>query len=230
MNKIEFINVSKVYNDDIVALKDISFEVKENDFVALTGFSGSGKTTILKLILGEEYPTDGSVLVDGVDIEDMSKDDLVMLRRNIGIIFQDFRLLSNKTVYENIAFVMEARGVDDETIEKDVEYVLSLVNLSHKAWFFPKELSGGEQQRVAIARAIVTRPEIIIADEPTGNLDPVNTYEVVHILKQIHKLGHTILLTSHDKGVLDKIKANTINIDAGEMVKTSRKRVSKKTT
>lgn len=232
MDKISFINVSKQYADDNLALNNVSFSVADNEFVAITGFSGAGKTTILKLILGEEYPTRGEVLIDGIDIETMTKEELVLLRRNIGVVFQNFRLLSKKTVYENISFVMEVIGMTDEDIEEDVSYVLNLVNLSHKAWCFPRELSGGEQQRVAIARAIVTRPEIIIADEPTGNLDPVNTYEVIDILNQIHKLGHTVLLTSHDKDVLRKVKARMVSLDEGEIIsgKETAKSKPKKTT
>ena len=221
MSRIEFKNVSKVYDGRIVALDDVNFSIDEDEFVTLTGYSGAGKSTILKMLLSEEKPTEGDIFVDDESILDYSKSDLALLRRNIGAIFQNFRLLKYKTVFENVAFVMEMSGFDDEHIEEDVPYVLDLVNLSQKSNFFPTELSGGEQQRVAIARAIVTRPQIIIADEPTGNLDPINTFEVIDILKQINKLGHTIILTSHDKNVVETVKGRVITLEDGRIVRDS---------
>ncbi len=221
--KIEFRDVSKIYNDESTALLDISFSVQENEFVTLTGHSGAGKSTLLKLLLAEIEPTEGEIYIDGTDIETLSRGEIVEYRKEIGTIFQNFRLLSSKTVFENVAFVMEVSGFTDEEIQNDVPYVLQLVNLGEKAFYFPNELSGGEQQRVAIARAIVTRPEILIADEPTGNLDPINTYEVIEILKQIHKLGHTVILTSHDKEVVKKVKGRVITIQDGELIRDSDK-------
>ncbi|MDD9867804.1 MAG: ATP-binding cassette domain-containing protein [Candidatus Campbellbacteria bacterium] len=222
MAKIEFKGVTKEY-DNTNALHNVSFRVGNNEFITLTGYSGSGKTTLLKLLLTEEEPTFGEVFVDEIDIHNLSKGELIDYRRQIGAIFQDFRLLKNKTVFENVAFVMEACGVPDEIIEEDVPYVLQLVNLSEKSDSFPRQLSGGEQQRVAIARAIVMRPEIIIADEPTGNLDPLNSYEVIDILKQINKLGHTIILTSHDKGVVKSVGGRVITLEDGSVVRDNNK-------
>jgi cell division transport system ATP-binding protein len=186
--------------------------------VSVVGHSGAGKTTLIKMLLAEENPTEGSVYFESNDIQDLRKREIKKLRRRIGTIFQDFRLLPNKTVYENISFAMEAAGSNDEEIATDVPYVLELVGLSHKAMNFPGELSGGEQQRVAIARAIVTQPDVIVADEPTGNLDPNNTYEIVQILKKINDLGTTVILTTHNKGVIDALDRRVITMEKGRVV------------
>ncbi|MEK7147772.1 MAG: ATP-binding cassette domain-containing protein, partial [Patescibacteria group bacterium] len=188
---ILFDRVSKIYPDESVALYDISLTIEPREFVSIVGPSGAGKTTLLKLFLAEEKPSEGVVLYDDINIHSLDKKAINDFRRKIGMVFQDFRLLPNKTVYENIAFTMEASGRTDEEIESDVPHVLELVDLYDKAWNFPNELSGGEKQRVAIARALVNEPDVIIADEPTGNLDPVNTYDVVQILKKINDLGTT---------------------------------------
>lgn len=171
------------------------------------------------MLLAEENPTEGSIFFESNDISNLRKREVKKLRRRIGTIFQDFRLLQNKTVYENIAFAMEAAGCSDEEIETDVPHVLELVGLSHKAFNFPTELSGGEQQRVAIARAIVTQPDVIVADEPTGNLDPINTYEIVQILKKINDLGTTVILTTHNKGVIEELGRRVITMENGKIIR-----------
>lgn len=216
---IYFDKVSKKYNDDSVALTDITLSIEPGEFVSVVGHSGAGKTTLLKLLLAEESPSDGAVYFQSSDIHKMRKSHLNRFRQKIGTVFQDFRLLPHKTAYENIAFAMEAAGRLDEEIEADVPYVLDLVDLSNKMWSFPGELSGGERQRVAIARAIVNQPDVIIADEPTGNLDPINTYEVVQILKKINDLGTTVILTTHNKGVIDSLGKRVITMDGGKVVR-----------
>src|SRR3989344_194177 len=216
---ISFNNVSKKYTDNSVALEGVSFDVSPNEFVSIVVPSGSCKPTLIKLILAEEKPTSGKVYLRDSDIHSLSGEDLNQLRRKIGVVFQDFRLLPNKNVFENIAFAMEAAGREEGEIEADVPHVLELVDLPHKAWNFPHELSGGEKQRVAIARAIVNQPDIIIADEPTGNLDPMNTYDIVQILKKINDLGTTVVLTTHNKGVIDSIGRRVITMQEGRVVR-----------
>jgi cell division transport system ATP-binding protein len=216
---IYFNNVTKVYEPDSVALEDVNLTVSAGEFVSIVGHSGAGKTTLIKMILAEEEPTQGSVFFESVDIHNLRQRDLINLRRRIGTVFQDFRLLPNKTAYENIAFAMEAAGKTDEEIESDVPHVLELVDLSPKMHHFPDQMSGGEKQRLAIARAIINQPEIVIADEPTGNLDPVSTFEVIQILKKINDLGTTVILTTHNKGVIDSIKKRVITMDKGKVVR-----------
>lgn len=216
---IYFDNVSKIYNDKSVALDGVSFKIKPNEFVSIVGHSGAGKTTLLKMILGEDKPSKGKVYFESTDIHRLRPKEVIQYRRKIGTVFQDFRLLPYKTVYENIAFAMEAAGRSDEEIEADVPHVLELVDLRHKIWAFPDQLSGGEKQRVAIARAIVNQPDIIIADEPTGNLDPVNTYDIVQILKKVNDLGTTVILTTHNKGVIDNLGRRVITMEGGKIVR-----------
>lgn len=216
---IVFDNVSKKYNGDYTALDQVSFEIAPNEFVSIVGPSGAGKTTLLRMLLAEEKPTEGRVLLHDTDINTLSSDDINFVRRKIGAVFQDFRLLQQKNVFENIAFAMEAAGRPDAEIESDVPHVLELVDLSSKIWNFPHELSGGEKQRVAIARAIVNQPDIIIADEPTGNLDPANTYDIVQIFKKINDLGTTVILTTHNKGVIDSIGRRVITMQDGKVVR-----------
>jgi len=216
---IVFDNVSKKYNDNYVALDKVSFVVNPNEFVSIVGPSGAGKTTLLRMLLAEEKPTEGKVFLHDTDINTLSGEDINFVRRKIGAVFQDFRLLPQKNVYENIAFAMEAAGRPDEEIESDVPHVLELVDLASKIWNFPSTLSGGEKQRVAIARAIVNQPDIIIADEPTGNLDPINTYDIVQILKKINDLGTTVILTTHNKGVIDSIGRRVITMQEGKVVR-----------
>ncbi len=216
---ITFDNVSKKYNGDCIALDGVSFVINPNEFVSIVGPSGAGKTTLLKMLLAEDKPTEGQVLLEGTDIHALHDEDINFLRRKIGVVFQDFRLLPQKNVFENIAFAMEAAGRSDEEIESDVPHVLELVDLAPKIWNFPHELSGGEKQRVAIARAIVNQPDIIIADEPTGNLDPANTYDIVEILKRINDLGTTVMLTTHNKGVIDSIGKRVITMQNGKVIR-----------
>ncbi len=216
---IDFDRVTKVYPDNSVALEDVTFSIEPKEFVSIVGPSGAGKTTLLKLLLAEEEPTRGAVYYESINIQNLGKKEINEFRRKIGMVFQDFRLLSNKTVYENIAFTMEAAGRSDEEIELDVPHVLELVDLSAKVWNFPRELSGGEKQRVAIARALVNDPDVIIADEPTGNLDPANTYDVVQILKKINNLGTTVILATHNKGIIDSLNRRVVAIDRGKVVR-----------
>jgi len=219
---IYFNNVTKKYKNS-VSLEDVSITITQGEFVAIVGHSGAGKTTLTKLILAEESPSEGTVFFESTDIHKLSKRDLTNFRRKVGVVFQDFRLLSNKTVYENIAFAMEAAGRTDDEIASDVPHVLELVDLGDKLWNFPRELSGGEKQRVAIARAIVNQPDIVIADEPTGNLDPINTYDVVQILKKINDLGTIVILTTHNKGVVDSVGGRVITMDSGRVVRDDKK-------
>lgn len=216
---IYFDRVSKIYGGGTAALENVSFSIDPSEFVSIVGHSGAGKTTLVKMLLAEERPTSGSVFFESIDVHKVPPRAINQLRRKIGTVFQDFRLLPNKTAFENVAFAMEAAGRPEEEILSDVPHVLELVDLADKMNNFPHELSGGEQQRVAIARAIVNQPDVIIADEPTGNLDPVNTYEVVQILKKINDLGTTIILTTHNKGVIDSLKRRVITMDRGKIVR-----------
>ena len=216
---IYYDKVSKVYPDKSIALDGVSFSVEPKEFVTIVGHSGAGKTTLMKLLIAEDYPTEGSVFLESTNIHNLNKKEMSKLRRRIGTVFQDYRLIPNKTIYENIAFAMEASGKTDAEIAADVPHVLELVDLAHKIWNFPAELSGGERQRVAIARAIVTQPDIIIADEPTGNLDPTNTFEIVRILKKINEMGTTVLLTTHNKGVVDAVGGRVITMENGKVIR-----------
>ncbi len=217
---IYFNNVSKIYPNKAVSLSDVSFQVDNGEFVTFVGHSGAGKTTLIKLILGEEYPSDGSVYFESQNIHKLSSYALRELRRRMGVVFQDFRLLRNRTARENIEFAMASLGKTDEEIESDVPYILDLVGLTHRENHFPFQLSGGERQRLAIARALINEPDIIIADEPTGNLDLTHTKEVVDLLKKVNELGTTIILATHDTDVLKSLKGKgrVIAIDDGKLV------------
>src|SRR3989338_1891023 len=216
---IHFDKVSKIYNDNSVALDSVSLKIEPREFISIVGHSGAGKTTLLKMLLAEEKPTDGAVYFESYDIHALNKKEIDTLRRKIGTVFQDFRLLPNKTAYENIAFAMEVAGRSDEEIEADVPHVIGLVDLTDKMWNLPNELSGGEKQRLAIARAIVNQPDVVIADEPTGNLDPINTYEVVQILKKINDLGTTVILTTHNRGVVESLGGRVITMEKGRITR-----------
>lgn len=216
---IYFNNVSKVYNKDSTALSDISLTISQGEFVSVVGHSGAGKTTLVKMILGEEKPTGGTVFFESLNIAKLDSKEITKLRRRIGVVFQDFKLLSNKTAYENIAFAMEAVGKTEEEITSDVPHVLELVDLSEKIFNFPGQLSGGEKQRLAIARAIINQPELIIADEPTGNLDPVSTYEIMQIFKKINDLGTTIILTTHNRGVVEAVGKRVVTMEKGKIIR-----------
>ena len=216
---LHFKNVHKQYKDGVGVLDGIDLSINQGELVSIVGHSGAGKSTLIKLLLGEESPTSGAVLFHDKEIHKLRGSDITMYRRKVGVVFQDFRLIANKTAYENIAFAMEAAGKNDDEIQEDVPRVLDLVDLKDKLSSFPHELSGGQKQRVAIARAIVNRPEIIIADEPTGNLDPVNTYDIVQILKKINDLGTTVILTTHNKGIIDSLKRRVITMENGKILK-----------
>lgn len=216
---IYFDKVTRVYPDEYVALDAVSFTVEPKEFVSIVGHSGAGKTTLMKMLIAEDRPTDGTIFFESKNIHRLKKREMNKFRRRIGTIFQDFRLIPNKTAYENIAFAMEASGKTDKEIKSDVPYILELVDLGNKMWNFPHQLSGGEKQRVAIARAIVNNPDIIIADEPTGNLDPVNTYEIIKILQKINELGTTVLLTTHNKGVVDTVGGRVLTMEKGKIIR-----------
>jgi cell division transport system ATP-binding protein len=216
---IYFKKVSKIYPGDFRALDEVSLTIQPKEFVSVVGHSGAGKSTLLKMILAEEWPSEGEVFFESQNIHKIKRSNMNKYRRRIGMVFQDFRLLPDKTAYENIAFAMEAASRTDEEIASDVPHVLELVDLADKAFNFPHELSGGEKQRVAIARAIVNQPDIVIADEPTGNLDPVNTYDIVQILKKINDLGTTVILTTHNKGVIDSLGRRVITMERGKVVR-----------
>lgn len=214
---IYFNNVTKIYDRDTISLENITFKVSQGEFVAVVGQSGAGKTTLTKIILAEEHPTTGEVFFESTNIHKLSQKELIKFRRKIGIVFQDFRLLPYKTAFENIAFAMEAIGRDDDEIRENIPRVLDVVGLTDRAINFPHQLSGGEKQRLAIARAIITEPDIIIADEPTGNLDPINTSEIVNLLKKINDLGTTVILTTHNKSVIDRVNKRVITLEKGKI-------------
>lgn len=220
---IYFDKVTKIYPDNSVALDEVSITVSSGEFVSIVGHSGAGKTTLLKMLMVEERPTSGSIFFESIDIDGLKNSELIKFRRRLGAIFQDFKLLPNKTAYENVAFAMEASGKGDDEIRADVPHALELVDLGSKMHNFPHQLSGGERQRVAIARAIINQPDVIIADEPTGNLDPINAYEIVQILRKINDLGTTVILTTHNKGVIDSLGKRVITMDKGRVTRDDAK-------
>ena len=216
---IFFDNVSKIYSPTSTALEGVTLRIQPKEFVSLVGPSGSGKTTLLRLLIAEERPTEGRVFFDQDEITALRPKELPYLRRRIGKVFQDYRLLPTKTAMENVAFAMEASGKSAEEILHDVPQVLELVGLTDKMSHFPHELSGGELQRVAIARALVNRPEVFLADEPTGNLDPVNTWEIIRLLLKINELGTTVILATHDKEIIDALDRRGIELEKGRGVR-----------
>ena len=216
---IRFENVSKTYKNGSPALKDITLDIEKGEFVFLVGASGSGKTTFLRLLLREELPDKGRILEAGRELTELSKFRVPFLRRNIGCVFQDFRLLPNKTVFENVAFALEVIGRPRSTVESQVPLILDLVGLSDKSKSLPGELSGGEQQRVAVARAFVNRPLILLADEPTGNLDPANSESIMALLERINRTGTTVVMATHDKALVDRMRRRVIELDKGEMIR-----------
>jgi cell division transport system ATP-binding protein len=223
MNIIAFENISKVYNSHAIALDGVTFAVEKGEFVSLAGKSGAGKTTLLKLLIAEERPTKGRVLFSGQDVNKMPVRYLPVLRRKIGMVFQDYKLLSNKTAFENVAYAMEVGGLTDQDIKRDVPQVLDIVGLGSRAENFPSALSGGEKQRVAIARALVQRPEVIVADEPTGNLDPINTWDIIKLLVKINELGTTVLLATHNKEIVDSLERRVVILDDGRLIRDEQK-------
>ncbi|WP_018702193.1 MULTISPECIES: cell division ATP-binding protein FtsE [Sporomusaceae] len=218
-------NVGKVYDSGIVALRDINVDIQKGEFVFVVGPSGAGKTTFTKMIFREELPTQGQLVVNGRNVTALKSSEVPYFRRSLGIIFQDYRLLPNRTVYENVAFAMQVIEAPRREIQKRVNHVLELVGLRYRARNFPTELSGGEQQRVAIARAIVNNPVVVIADEPTGNLDPETSWEIMKIFERINKNGTTIVMATHDKTVVDTMRKRVIAIERSSIVRDEAKGV-----
>lgn len=216
---IRFEHVQKTYKNGTSALRDVNLDIEKGEFVFLVGASGSGKTTFLRLLLREELPDHGRILEAGRDIGTLPKWRVPYLRRNIGCVFQDFRLLQNKTVFENVAFALEVIGRPRSTVDSQVPQILELVGLSAKAKNLPGELSGGEQQRVAVARAFVNRPLILLADEPTGNLDPSNSESIMGLLERINRTGTTVVMATHDKALVDRMRRRVIELDRGEIIR-----------
>src|SRR3989339_779912 len=216
---IRFEKVTKIYSDETIVLQDVSFEIKEGEFVSIVGKSGAGKTTLVRLIMGLEVPTSGQVFFQGKNVNEIDSSEMQKIRRKVGGIYQDYKLLPNKTVYENVAYIMEVEGKEKEEIESEVPKVLEIIGLKEKFNNFPKELSGGEQQRLAIARALINQPDIIIADEPTGNLDPYNSYEVISLLEKINKNGSTVILATHNREIINKLGKRTITLENGKMLR-----------
>ncbi len=223
INNISKIYPSRSYEDPIIALNDVSFDIQEKEFVSVVGKSGAGKTTLLKLILAEERPTKGEILFHGQNIYDLRRSQIPRYRQRIGTVFQDYKLFPSKTVYENVAYIMEVMGASDKDIKRDVCQALDLVNLSEKSCNFPSELSGGEKQRVSLARALIHRPDVILADEPTGNLDPYNSFDIIKLLVKIYKLGTTVVLATHDKEIINSLGRRVITLDDGKVVRDEKR-------
>jgi len=220
---INFDNVSKKYQDKNVSVHNIDLTIKKGEFITFIGPSGAGKTTLLKLLLTEEKPTEGIIHFDGINIHNLRTVDVPAYRQRIGVVFQDYKLLPNKTTYENVAFAMEMIGKSDADIKADVPHALELVGLDEKGFSFPDQLSGGEQQRLAIARAIINQPDLLIADEPTGSLDPEASQRVLQILKKINELGTTVILATHDRDVVDTLQRRVVKIDKGYITRDEEK-------
>ncbi|NLK94278.1 MAG: cell division ATP-binding protein FtsE [Clostridiales bacterium] len=220
---IKFNNISKLYDNNVKALSNINMEIEAGDFVFLVGPSGAGKSTIIKMLLKEVEPTTGNITVGNTDLSKLSRKQIPYFRRKIGMVFQDFRLIQNLNVYENVAFAMKVVEATPREIRKRVPIVLSLVGLSHKYKMFPNELSGGEQQRVSLARAIVNNPTVLIADEPTGNLDPETAKEIMALLNDVNKAGTTILMATHAKEIVDSMKKRVIALEGGKIARDEKR-------
>lgn len=218
MPLIEFRNISKYYPDQTVALHNVTLNIEKGEFVSIVGQSGTGKTTLVKLLIAEEKPSEGRILLSGWDITTAKNSEVPIIRRQVGVVFQDFKLLPRKTVFENVAFALEVAGVTSERIDELAPQLLKIVGLEHKTDRFPKQLSGGEQQRVVIARALAHRPEILVADEPTGNLDSINTKEIIELLKKINEFGTTVILVTHNRDVVNELKRRVVVLDGGRVV------------
>jgi len=216
---IRFENVSMVYPGDFVALSDINLTIKRGEFVSIVGPSGAGKSTLLKLIYAEEQPTEGRVYFAGRAVDEIKRRLLPFYRRNIGTVYQDFKLLSKKTVFENVAYALEVYGNSNEEINEQVPKILEIVGLENFMEKYPRQLSGGELQRVSLARALIHKPKVIIADEPTGNLDPISTWEIVQLLLKINDFGTTVLLATHDKTTVDRINRRVVAMDRGKIIR-----------
>ena len=220
---ISFRDVTKIYPPETQALKDVSFEVQKGEFVSVVGRSGAGKTTLLKLLIGAEKPTAGQIFFDNQDVHRLSLDQLAGARRRIGMVFQDYKLLPSRALYENIAYILEVIGASDEEIAEEVPQVLELVGLEQRANHFPRQLSGGEHQRAAVARAIIHRPELLLADEPTGNLDPYHTKDVVHLLQKINEMGTAVILATHNRETINSLKRRVITLEEGKLIRDEQK-------
>lgn len=218
---IEFQNVSKTYSNGTEALRDVSLKVDKGEFVFIVGSSGAGKSTFLKLIMCEERPTEGGIIVNDMNLSTLKRHDVPYYRRTMGIVFQDFRLIQNMTVFENVAFAMHIVGASQREIRKRVPYILGLVNLQDKVKCKPKELSGGEQQRVGLARALVNNPKMIVADEPTGNVDPALSFEIVDLLSEINRRGTTVLMVTHEHTLVKHFHKRVVEIHDGQIVADS---------
>lgn len=216
---IRFENVSKIFPGGFAALENINLAIKKGEFVSIVGHSGSGKSTLLKLVYAEEQPTEGQVFFNDRPIDAINRRLLPYFRRNIGTVFQDFKLLPHKTVFENVAYALEVSDESEEEIKEQVPEILDIVGMADKADKYPKQLSGGEQQKVSLARALVRRPLVIIADEPTGNLDPSSTQEIVQLLLKINSMGTTVLLASHNKGIVDGLNRRVIELENGKIIR-----------
>lgn len=216
---IDFKGVTKVYDNGTVALNNMTLHVDQGEFVFVVGSSGSGKSTFLKLIMKEEIPTEGNISVDGVDLASLKRSKIPYFRRMMGIVFQDFRLINNMNVFDNVAFAMRVTGCSEKEVKERVPYVLGLVGLEEKVKRYPAELSGGEQQRVGLARALVNKPDLIIADEPTGNVDPSMSIEIMELLNEINKRGTTVVMVTHEHSLVKRYRHRVIEIDDGELKK-----------
>ncbi|XLQ19889.1 MAG: cell division ATP-binding protein FtsE [Candidatus Moraniibacteriota bacterium] len=219
MKLITLENVAKEYSDGFVGLDNINCTIDQGEFVSLVGSSGAGKSTLLKMIYADEFPTDGAVYFGGKNIADLKRKILPHFRRNFGTVFQDFKLLPQKTIFENVAYTLEVQGKSDAQIADEVENMLRIVKMESKADRYPHQISGGEQQRISLARAVIHRPRVLIADEPTGNLDPISALEIVKLLLKINSFGTTVILATHDKSIVDKLNKRVILMDKGRIIR-----------
>jgi cell division transport system ATP-binding protein len=215
---IKLHNVSKLYHPDTKALQGVNLHIKPGEFVSIVGQSGTGKTTLVRLLIGEEKADQGRIIVGGWDITDISQPEIPILRRQIGVVFQDFKLLNRKTLAENVAFALQVCGQPTKKIDSVVPQVMKIVGLENKMHRYPQQISGGEQQRVVIARALVHRPKILLADEPTGNLDSINADEIIELLQKINKFGTTVVLVTHNRDVVNKLRRRVITVEDGSVV------------
>jgi len=216
---INFQNITKVYNNKSIALEEVNLTIKPNEFVSIVGKNGAGKSTLIKILIGEEKPSKGRVTFGSYEVNKIKPSEIPEFRRKIGIVFQDFKLLATKTAYENIAFALEVDGKSQSEIQEFVPQILDMVGLSDRAFNFPHELSGGEKQRVAIARALIHQPMLLIADEPTGNLDPLNSAEIVKLLVKINELGTTVMLVTHNKDIVNNLHKRVVSMDSGRIIR-----------
>ncbi len=219
MKLINLESVTKEYSDGFVALRNVNFAIDQGEFVSLVGASGAGKSTLLKMIYADEFPSDGTVYFGGRDITQIRRKHLPFFRRNFGTVFQDFKLLPQKTIFENIAYTLEVQGKSDAQIFDEVNNILRIINMVGQGHKFPNQISGGEQQRISLARAVIHRPRVLLADEPTGNLDPISSLEIVRLLLKINSFGTTVILATHDKSIVDKLNRRVVLMDKGRIMR-----------